>query len=146
MNILLIPCQQNDSIILPQSLVKYVLPYAPMLPSNKSHEIVVGSLIYENEKIPVLDLARLFAEPVERTQQAKLIIVACITEDSPVNYYAVIANYSPRMMQINKKDLEETSNPVAELLHSQVKLRDGDKEQLAFIPDMEKIEAEIFSE
>lgn len=146
MNILLIPYQQNDSIILPKNLVKYVLPYAPMLPSTFKHPLVIGSLIYENEKIPVVNFSKQVATVDNRNSQAKLIIVACITDETPVSYYAVVASHSPRMLDITEKDLEETNESVSTLFHSLVKIKEGKNEQSVFVPNMEHIETEIFTQ
>lgn len=146
MKILLIPYQQNESIILPKNLVKYVLPYAPVLPSTLKHPLVIGSLIYENEKIPIVNFSTQFTAIDNRNSQAKLIIVACIADESPVNYYAVVANHSPRMLDIAEKDLEETNESVPALFHSLVKITEGQNEQLVFVPNMEQIETEIFTQ
>lgn len=146
MDILLISHQQKAYSMLPKNLVKYILPYAPMLPSSLNHRIVVGSLIYENEKIPVLDFATLLTESRNRSPQAKIVIVACINDTSPVNYYAMVADHSPRVVHITEDSIEETDVTVPSLCFSQVVLREAQNKQVVFVPNMERIESEIFTQ
>ncbi len=55
--VLLIPFGDN-AVIIPKEIVEYILPYAPPLPFHNAHEAVIGSLIYQSERAPVIDLSK----------------------------------------------------------------------------------------
>lgn len=150
-NLLLIPYSKNSTVALPKNLVEYVLPYAPPLPSAYENEALIGSLIYKNDKVPIVDLARLENPDVPARLpelaegQYRLIILSCIMQSSFCNNYAIIANGAPRLFEVKADTLTDLDVEVPALFYSKVKLGSKNSTQQAFIPDLEKLESALFS-
>lgn len=151
-NLLLIPYNNVDTISVPKGLVEYVLPYAQPLPSASSHRAVIGSLIYKNAKVPVLDLARLgnadkkMTLPEISDGKYRIVILSCLSQSSFCDNYAVIANNPPYLVNIGEENIEEVQEEISPFFYSKVKLSTEGSEQLAYIPDLEKLEKELFSD
>lgn len=151
-NLLLIPYSNTDTISVPKNLVEYVLPYAQPLPSASSHRAVIGSLIYKNAKVPVLDLACLansdnkMSLPEISDGKYRIVILSCLNESSFCDSYAVIASNPPYLLNIDEQNIEEVSEEVSPFFYSKVKLSAEGSGQLAYIPNLEKLEKELLSD
>ena len=53
-NVMLVPTAQ-DYLILPAELIAHVFPYAPPLLIDSGSEYIIGGLLIQNDKIPLVD-------------------------------------------------------------------------------------------
>lgn len=150
LQIMLIPFQENAAVLLPRNLTEYVLPYAPPLPSSYSKSALVGSLIYQNEKVPVVDLESLYQDkaPVLPAigSQARLVMVSCLTSHGEFTRYALIANQPPLLLMLDKSDLvEEADDALPSFFHSRVMMKSQNNREFLFVPDLIELEKTLFS-
>lgn len=152
LEVLFIPIGQR-AIIVPKSLIEYILPYAPPLPSEYAHPTLVGSLIYKNRKVPVMDLAKLDDEkppsakkhPSGEKNNFRLIIVSSVSEASPFLSYALIATAPPRIFNIAANTVEELDEPHSDLFYSKIKFGSELSYQYAYVPALDNIESSILA-
>lgn len=146
-NLLFIPYYQDEAILIPQNLIDYVLPYAPPLPTEHTSDIVVGSIIYHNEKVPVLNLSLLHENSKQLShRQSRLIIVSSVVADSPFSSYAIISSEAPRVLEVSQDDLKDIDDGVSSLFYSKVKLINEETTPVANVPDLAKLESSLFSQ
>ncbi|MBS9777343.1 MAG: hypothetical protein KGV50_01140 [Gammaproteobacteria bacterium] len=152
LDLLLIPYNDTDTICVPQNIVDYVLPYAHPLPSESNHKAIIGSLIYQNAKVPILDIARLenadkqMNLPDISDGRYRIVILSAISEDSSCENYAMIASNAPQLVSVSEHNIEETNALVSEFFHSRVLLKNSSAEQFTYVPNIEILERILFSE
>ncbi len=150
LNSLLIPYSPVDSILLPNELVECVLPYAIPLPADSQHPALVGSLIYRDKKIPILNMTGLdkdIATPLPKNSLGKyrIVMVSSISEESFCDSYAIVASSNPILLKVSANMLEEVNSLPSLYFCSKVKLHLENRKQFAYIPNLEKIEEQLFS-
>lgn len=149
LNVMMVPFQQGRIALLPRELVEYVLPYAPPLPSSYAHRALIGSLIYQNEKVPVLDLAVLYGGEEtllsEIDGNRRIVIVSCLQKNEEFSSYAILATKAPNMINVSAEELHDTDDEVPMFFHSKVSVAPQSGVQTFFILDLPSIEAEFFS-
>lgn len=148
---LLIPFTQVDSILVPRELVECVLPYAMPLPSGYKHDALVGSLIYKDAKIPVLNLIHLdqpgqhASLPENSYGKYRIVMLSCTSENSFCDSYAVIASNPPSLFEIGAENMTAVNSLPSPFFFSKIRLNMGSGEQLAYIPNLDKLEEELLS-
>ncbi len=144
---MIIPFQRDVAVVLPRSLVEYVLPYAIPLPSSYSHQALVGSILYQNEKVPILDVSRLLeggkSNKSADSGHRRLVVVSCISEHLEFSSYAIIADDAPRLFKVRESALVEVSKELQSPFHSCVKLDKLPQYELLLI-DLEVLELQVF--
>lgn len=143
------PFQDNMSVVVPRKLVEYVLPYAMPLPSSYSHTALVGSIIYQNEKIPIVDVSKLLKKTGHLVEESdgkrRIIIVSCINEHEEFNSYALIAKSAPRLLEVTESEMQETLDDVDSPFYSRIEL-DQIGEHLLMVLDLEALEELLFED
>lgn len=148
LNVMIVPFQQKQAVLVPKELIEYVLPYAPPLPSSYSHTALIGSLIYKNEKVPVLDLGMLYSgQPTPLSEidgNRRIVIVSRLNHSEEFSSYALLATRAPSMVELAGDELQETDDEVPNCFYSRVELaqRSG---QSQLIVDFPRLEAELFA-
>lgn len=151
LNLMTVPFQQDRSVLLPKELIEYVLPYAPPLPSSYSHQALIGSLIYKNEKVPVLDVSVLYdgkPKPLSEIDgKRRIVIVSRLnkTDDDEFSSYALLSAKAPSLVEISKADLHDTEDDVPALFYSRVDWVQQNNAQSLFVLDLPNIEKELFN-
>lgn len=145
--VLLIPFGDN-AVIIPKEIVEYILPYAPPLPFQHTHEAVIGSLIYQSERAPVIDLSKY--EPVFYTQEAfgkkRYIIVSSVSEQSRYNSYALLSLVPPRMLTLDKSMIEDLQVEKGGPFYGKIKYGNEYAYQYAYVLDFEKFEQTLLTD
>ncbi len=148
LNIMVIPFRKNSAVVLPKKVVDYVLPYARPLPSSYSHEALVGSIIYQNEKVPIVDLSVLHdcdGTELNDGGHRRLVIIPCLNDHMEFGSYAIIADDAPRVFHETKDALRETGKEVKEPFYSCIELNELPNTELLVL-DLEALENLIFKE
>lgn len=146
LEVMVVPFRHENAVILPRNLVEYVLPYATPLPSDYPHSALVGSIIYQNEKVPVIDVDVLFSQ--QRRQlgisgRQRIIIVSCINEHSEFSSYAIIAEDAPHLLDVKASNMHETADEVVAPFYSRVHVDNLSHQQL-YVLDLDALEQLIF--
>lgn len=103
-DVVLIPSGGAELLIFPQTLVSRVFPYAPPLSSETETQFVVGSMLVNNEKMPVVDF--IFTprmEPYEGNQ--RIVLVSTISSDVGFLRYSIVSYGEPITQTINESGL-----------------------------------------
>lgn len=146
LEVMVIPFRQEHAVILPRNLVEYVLPYATPLPSDYVHSALVGSIIYQNEKVPVIDVDVLFSHKQRQlgiSGRQRIIIVSCINEHAEFSSYAIIAEDAPHLLELNPSTMRETADEVKSPFYSRIEAGNLPQQQL-YVLDLDALEKQIF--
>lgn len=139
----LIIAVQSGQIILPNSLVTEVLPFAPPLQIEKAPHWVVGAMLWRNLTTPLVSLGRLiFRVAAEADINSRIIIVNALGNDAKLPYFGILGTSAPRPINLNRKDIISDPDIAESELHrpgifSWARYQD----QAVIIPDIEAIEA-----
>ena len=134
---------QGGQLILPNSLVVEVLPFATPLRIEAAPHWVVGAMLWRNLTTPLVSLGRLiFRVSPDADLNSRIIIVNTLGTDSRLPHFGILGTSAPRPINLQRADLE----PDPEVGES-----DSDlpgilswaryQEKPIIIPDMEAIEA-----
>ncbi|PID58754.1 MAG: hypothetical protein CR957_00090 [Gammaproteobacteria bacterium] len=145
---MVVPFQEKTAVVLPRNLVEYVLPYATPLPSAYEHEALVGSILYQNEKVPVLDLQLVYNNgengPSVDSGHRRLVVLSCVSLHTEFSSYAIIADDAPRLFNTTPDNLQEVDKVAKSPFYSYIKL-DKQPQELVTV-DLEALEALIFAD
>ena len=100
MDVILIPTA-GPGLLLPQVIVGKVFPYAPTLSFDEASEFVLGGLLIQNEKVPLVDFnfGNSAAGEVD-SAGFRLILVSTISEESRYSRYAILAHGEPELYHL----------------------------------------------
>lgn len=134
---------QSGQIILPNSFVVEVLPFATPLRIETAPHWVVGAMLWRNLTTPLVSLGRLiFRVPPDADLNSRIIIVNTLGADSRLPHFGILGTSAPRPLNLQRADLQlnpEIDEADAHLpgILSWARYQD----QPMIIPDMEAIEA-----
>lgn len=105
MDVILIPTA-GAGLLLPQAIVGRVFPYAPTLSFDEASEFVLGGLLIQNEKVPLVDFnfGKVRHEEVD-TAGFRLVLVSTITEEARYSRYAILAHGEPELHRLREDKL-----------------------------------------
>ena len=108
LRVVLIPTA-NEYLLLPQTMVSHIYPYAPPMLVENASEFVIGGVLINNEKLPILDFD--FGEPLPRRDSVDnsgnhLIMVKTISTQSAYRSYAILSHGEPLLREISSESLE----------------------------------------
>lgn len=144
MDVILIPTA-GPGLLLPQAIVGKVFPYAPTLSFDEASEFVLGGLLIQNEKVPLLDF-NFSSNPAREVDSAgfRLILVSTISEESRYSRYAVLAHGEPELYRLREEDLEVVPSPKNHRYIAQsVTIRSRGGQETYIIPDLPLFETEL---
>jgi chemosensory pili system protein ChpC len=134
---------QGGQILLPNSLVAEVLPFAAPLQIEMAPHWVTGAMLWRNLTTPLVSLGRLiFRVKAEADLNSRIIIVNTLGADSKLPYFGILGTAAPRPLNLRRQDIQLDENVAASESH-----RPGIlswalyQDQPVIIPDMEAIEA-----
>lgn len=109
MDVILIPTA-GPGLLLPQAIVGKVFPYAPTLSFDEASEFVLGGLLIQNEKVPLVDFnfANIDASNAD-TAGFRLLLVSTISEESRYSRYAILAHGEPELHRLREDDIDVVS-------------------------------------
>lgn len=143
-DVILIPAA-GAGLLLPQALVGKVFPYAPTLSFDEASEFVMGGLLIQNEKVPLVDFNfdKVCSEDADTTA-FRLILVATITDKARYSRYAVLSHGEPALHRLREDTIEVV--PVAKnhrYIAQSVKIRDRGDTEPYLILDLPLFETEL---
>lgn len=135
---LIVPTQ-GEPLLLPCAVVAEIVDYAAVEPQPGSPPWLVGFAPWRDLTIPVVLFEGVLGAPAAAAETAKLVVLNVLREQSPVDFYGLVAAGSPRLVQINDKNLtsREDSEQSEDFLLHEVLVR-GDP---ARVPDLVALES-----
>ena len=134
---------QSGQIILPNSLVDEVLPFATPLRIETAPHWVVGAMLWRNLTTPLVSLGRLiFRVAPDADLNSRIIIVNTLGADSRLPHFGILGTSAPRPLNLQRADLQlnpevgEADSHLPGIL-SWARYQD----RPVIIPDLEAIEA-----
>ncbi|MCC7220668.1 MAG: chemotaxis protein CheW [Candidatus Contendobacter sp.] len=134
---------QGGQLILPNSLVVEVLPYATPLRIEGAPHWVVGAMLWRNLTTPLISLGRLiFRVGSDADLNSRIIIAHTLGTDSKLPHFGILGTAAPRPLNLQRHEIAmDTEAPKSELSRPGVLLWARYQEQPVVIPDLETIEA-----
>lgn len=98
---------QGGQLILPNSLVAEVLPFATPLWIEGAPEWVVGAMLWRNLTTPLVSLARLIYQvPVEADHNSRIIIVSAFGANPRLPYFGLLGTAAPRPVTLQHSEID----------------------------------------
>jgi len=134
---------QGGQIILPNSLVVEVLPYATPLRIETAPHWVVGAMLWRNLTTPLISLGRLvFRVASDADLNSRIIIAHTLGSDSKLPHFGILGTAAPRPLNLQRHEIiPDPETPASELNRPGVLVWARYQEQPVVIPDLETIEA-----
>ena len=136
---LIVPTQ-GEPLLLPCAVVAEIVDYTAATPQPGAPLWLMGFAPWRDLTIPVVSFEAVLGAPaVTVAETAKLVVLNILREQSPVGFYGLVAAGSPRLVQINEKNLtrREDSDQSEDFLLHEVLIR-GDP---ARVPDLVALES-----
>lgn len=140
-DVVLLPCKGQQWLLFPQAVVGRVYPYAPTLTTENASEFIVGSMLVQNEKMPVLDFD---FEETENTYDGvyRILLVSTITNQSMYRRYAVISYGEPELLTLQEEDIRSIKRGHHRFIAQQVAI-EGHEQKTIYLPDLPLFESEL---
>lgn len=134
---------QGGQIILPNSLVAEVLPFATPLQIEAAPHWVTGAMLWHNLTTPLISLGRLvFRVTPDADLNSRIIIVNTLSSDSRLLHFGILGTAAPRPLNLQRADLNvDLDIPDADRNRPGVLSWASYQGQPVVIPDMDAIEA-----
>ncbi|ORU90009.1 MAG: hypothetical protein A6F71_03335 [Cycloclasticus sp. symbiont of Poecilosclerida sp. M] len=135
---------KDATLLLPHSALAEIVPEREITGLKNSAKWVAGTVSWNNGTIPLVLMEQaLGLENSKVTSKHRLIIVRCLGEAHGYRYLAIRTTGVPKLIQASDESVKiEKKN---ELKSEFVSFSCDVNGQLAFIPNMEKIEAKVVS-
>jgi chemotaxis signal transduction protein len=134
---------QGGQIILPNSLVVEVLPYATPLQIETAPHWVVGAMLWRNLTTPLISLGRLiFRVAPAADLNSRIIIAHTLGADSKLPHFGILGTAAPRPLNLQRHEIvSDPGTPQTERNRPGILSWARYQDQPVIIPDMETIEA-----
>ncbi|MCP5159072.1 MAG: chemotaxis protein CheW [Gammaproteobacteria bacterium] len=134
---------QGGQVILPNSLVAEVLPFATPLQIETAPHWVAGAMLWHNLTTPLVSLGRLiFRITSDVNLNSRIIIVNTLGADSRLPHFGILGTAAPRPLNLQRQDLTLNLDiPDADQNRPGVLSWANYQDQPVVIPDMDAIEA-----
>lgn len=134
---------QGGQVILPNSLVAEVLPFATPLRIEAAPQWVVGAMLWRNLTTPLISLGQLIFRVAPDTDlNSRIIILNTLGSDSQLPHFGLLGTSAPRPVNLQRSeisldpDVAET-DPREPGILSRARYQD----QPVLVPDLDAIEA-----
>lgn len=131
---------QGGQVILPNSLVVEVLPFATPLRIEAAPHWVVGAMLWRNLTTPLVSLGRLiFRVAPEADLNSRIIFINALGSDSRLPHFGFLSTSVPRPLSLQRQEIN--LDPAAELNRPGVLSWAHYQDHPVVIPDLDAIEA-----
>lgn len=141
-DIVLLPLRGQQWLLFPQAVVGRVYPFAPTLTAENASEFVTGSMLVQNEKMPVLDFD---FDGLENVYDGvyRILLVSTITNHSMYRRYAVISYGEPELLSIREEDIQTVKRVGHHRFIAQQVSIEGHENKTIYLPDLPLFETEL---
>lgn len=134
---------QGGQIMLPNSLVVEVLPFATPLWIEGAPDWVVGAMLWRNLTTPLVSLGRLiFGVAPDADLNSRIIIVNALGAEAQLPHFGLLGTSAPRPVNLDRSEiqLDPSAAPAGQ---RGVLSRARYQDQPVVIPDLDAIETEL---
>lgn len=136
----LLPVWQRN-LLLPSATVLGFVPANHLTPPKKKKEGLIGTVEWEGKMIPVFSFEALNHGPKAPEPQT-IAVFHAVSIDDKIPEYGIALQAAAEQVKIKISELEDIEKaPVGPMEYMQVRYR----EDLAYIPDLDAIEAKVLS-
>lgn len=97
---------QGGQIVLPNSLVVEVLPFATPLRIESAPQWVVGAMLWRNLTTPLISLGRLiFGVAPDSDLNSRIIILNTLGSDSQLPHFGLLGTSAPRPLNLQRSEI-----------------------------------------
>ena len=133
---------QGGQVILPNSLVVEVLPFATPLQIEAAPHWVVGAMLWRNLTTPLVSLGRLiFRVTPEADLNSRILFVNALGSDSRLPHLGILSTSVPRPLDLQRQEIGLDPDVAAESNRPGVLSWARYRDQPVVVPDLEAIEA-----
>ena len=133
---------QGGQIMLPNSLVVEVLPFATPLRIEAAPHWVVGAMLWRNLTTPLISLGRLiFRVTPEADLNSRIIFVNTLGSDARLPHFGILGTSVPRPLDLQRQEINLDPDASAEPNCPGVLSWARYQDQSVVIPDLDAIEA-----
>jgi len=134
---------QGGQVLLPNSLVAEVLPFAMPLQIEAAPHWVSGAMLWHNLTTPLVSLGRLiFRVAPEADLNSRIIILNTLGADSRLPHFGILGTAAPRPLNIQREDIDfDLEIPDADRNRPGILSWAHYQDQPVVIPDIDAIEA-----
>jgi chemosensory pili system protein ChpC len=134
---------QSGQLILPNSLVAEVLPFATPLRLENAPHWVLGTMLWRNLTTPLVSLGQLiFHVAPEADLNSRIIFVNALGVDSQLPHFGILGTSAPRPLNVQRHDIQSDPEiPAADQGRPGVLSWARYHEQAVVIPDLDAVEA-----
>ncbi len=139
----LIMAVQGGQVLLPNSLVVEVLPFATPLRIEMAPTWVVGAMLWHNLTTPLISLGQMvFKVALDADLNSRIIIVNTLGADQRLPHFGILGTGAPRPINLQRHDIAE-DRETAEVARQRIGVLSWARyqDQSVLIPDMDAIEA-----
>ena len=133
----------SGQAILPNSLMIEVLPFATPLKVENAPAWMAGIMLWRSRNVPLVSLERLVYETTPKPEtHARIIIIHSLQGNPRLSHFGLLSEDAPRLINLERTEIVEQVTqlqPPRTGVLSWVRI----KEQAAFIPDIDAIEAAL---
>lgn len=133
---------EGGQLILPSSAIAEVLPFAPSLSLENAPPWLVGTILWQADPIPLVNLDKLFLKSESERTPRRIIVLNMLTQHPRVRYFGLLSSDEPRQVLLHANDLSQGQEE-NEALPMGVKNYAYLKDRQIIIPDLDTIEAHI---
>ena len=144
LDIVIVPLA-NAFAVLPAVMVRQILPYAPLIPSEGKANYILGSIIVQNDKLDVIDLGLLLDGQQLETDDEKLIWFAPLQKQTSSFGFILRSIGLPQFMVCRADDFIDKAPGDHPLIARYIHIRglSNPDELPVFIIDLVNLEKEI---
>ncbi len=133
---------QGGQLLLPNSLVAEVLPFATPLWIEGAPEWVVGAMLWRNLTTPLVSLGRLiYGVAAEADLNSRIIIVNALGAHSRLPYFGLLGTAAPRPLNLHRFEIDLDPSAASRGEQLGVLSWAHYENEPVVIPDMDAIEA-----
>ena len=133
---------QGGQVILPNSLVAEVLPFATPLRIESTPDWVVGAMLWHNLTTPLVSLGQwIFGIAPNADLNSRIIIVNALGTDPRLPHFGILGTAAPRPLNVQRQDIDQDLEiPEKDQQQPGVLGWGRYRDQPFMIPDMDAIE------
>lgn len=131
----------GGQLVLPQSAVVEILPYARPLKIENTPSWVTGALLWKADPVPLVSMDQLIFGVEDSAAYSRIVIIHALNPMPRLRYVGFLASKAPHQLDLSrdliKPDTSETSEITGILQYVKVQNRP------AIIPDLDILEAQL---
>lgn len=132
-------------LILPKDLVRNIYPYAPSLKNEQSSEFVIGSLLINNEIIPLVDLDFDHKrDELDSNEGFRIVMIDSVSSQAKYRHYALLAYQEPKALTLQADKIKTINSGDHRYIAQQVAIENEQwLDKFCYIPNLLNFESEL---